>query len=354
MNSRVEKLLKINEDHAQLYMNLAAERQIYRAQHPTEIAAMKCMDGRLHLPVMTNTAAGVIQPWRNLGGKFNLGWPHYQDTVFEWADYSFNKGRNCIVLATYHFARGVAGEDPEKTHHRGCAGYKYDTEAAKAGSLQLKDQFNRVFNSNGLYAIQCGIETDLDALILHGENGDIVDLAEIHFDSVEDIEGRLRQLYPSIPVEVLRDLIPMVKGNIEHIAEVRASSRPVADAEHKEWVLAVGRGFDWLHELNTALIVGPFDPDLEGAIATAAGLLKSNIESGRVNSKEGLVLLISTPYRDPAGYRRRKAEEKANYLSSMAYRVIQERVPEIIPYLSIVTTVVDTNTRKLNVLSIQN
>jgi hypothetical protein len=42
------------------------------------------MDGRLNLPVMTQTAVGIIQPFRNLGGKFDLGWPFFQATLETW------------------------------------------------------------------------------------------------------------------------------------------------------------------------------------------------------------------------------------------------------------------------------
>lgn len=350
MNNGVDKLLKINEHHSQSYADLAIERQIYRAQHPTEIGVMKCMDGRLHLPVMTKTALGIIQPWRNLGGKFNLGWPHYQDTVFEWADYAFNRGRHCVVFATYHYARGFEGENPEKVSHRGCKGYGYDTDRARKESGELKEQFDRVFNDDGLYAVHVGIETDLEALILHGDNGEVIDLAETTVTNEAEIEGLLRQLFTKIPSTVIRDLIPVIKGNIEHVAQIKAANRPTEDTEHKEWVLAIGRGFDWLHEINTALIVGPFDPDLEGAIATAAGLLKGNIDDGRIKAEDGLVLLISAPFRDSAGYLKRKAEVKAKYLSDMAFKVISEKVPEIVPYLSVVTSTCDMNTRKLNLM----
>ncbi len=351
MNHSVEKLLKMNEHHSGQYADLGVERQIYRAQHPTEIGVMKCMDGRLHLPVMTETALGIIQPWRNLGGKFNLGWPHFQDTVVEWADYAFNRGRHCVVFATYHFARGFEGENAEKVLHRGCKGYGYDTELAKKESLELKEQFDRVFNNDGLYAIHAGIETDLEALILHGDNGETVDLANVTATSDAEIEGMLRKLFTKIPSVVISDLIPVIAGNIRHIEKIRAAKRPTIDTEHKEWVLALGRGFDWLHEINTALIVGPFDPDLEGAVATAAGLLKGNINDGRIKAEDGLVLLVSAPYRDSAGYKKRKAEEKAKYLSSLAYKVISEKVPEIIPHLSVVTATCDMNTRKLNLLN---
>ncbi|NWF73057.1 MAG: hypothetical protein HXY51_08495, partial [Nitrospirae bacterium] len=45
--------------------------------------ALKCMDGRLNLSVATNTPPGIIEPIRNLGGRFDLGWPHFGEVITE-------------------------------------------------------------------------------------------------------------------------------------------------------------------------------------------------------------------------------------------------------------------------------
>jgi carbonic anhydrase len=60
----IDKLLEINKKHTAVYSNPknTLARRLYQAQHPTEIGVFKCMDGRLHLPVMTNTALGIIRP----------------------------------------------------------------------------------------------------------------------------------------------------------------------------------------------------------------------------------------------------------------------------------------------------
>ena len=50
-------------------------RKRYIAQHPTGIIAFNCMDGRINTSVATETPAGIILPLRNLGGRFDLGWP---------------------------------------------------------------------------------------------------------------------------------------------------------------------------------------------------------------------------------------------------------------------------------------
>ena len=71
-----------------------------------------------------------------------------------------------------------------------------------------------------------------------------------------------------------------------------------AELVHGEWVLAVGKGFDWLHTPNMALIVGPYDPNIGAPIKTAAGIIKSKWESGRI--EKGIVVLASAIYADAA------------------------------------------------------
>lgn len=340
----IEKIITINRKHAAEFdaPETALARRLYRAQHPTEIGVFKCMDGRLHLPVMTNTAIGIMQPWRNLGGKFNLGWPGLLYTVREWVNYSMYKGRNCMPVVTYHFSRG--------DEHRGCKGFNYDTDAARTFSHNLKEQFDRVFGKGPVYAVQMGIETDLEALILHGDNGEVIDLSEVTSASEDNLTALITKLYPNMPQVMQSDLLPVVQGNIAHIAEIKAGNRPIAEAEHQEWVLGIGRGFDWLHEINTALLIGPYDPRLWNTITVGAKLLLDNIQSGRIDPKQGVVLLTSAPYREPIGANRNLAEEKSHFLQDFATEVITKEVPDLLPHLEHLTTTVDMNTRVMNIL----
>lgn len=41
------------------------------------------MDGRINIPVATETPIGIMQPYRNLGGRFDLGWPHLCEVLSE-------------------------------------------------------------------------------------------------------------------------------------------------------------------------------------------------------------------------------------------------------------------------------
>jgi len=299
------------------------------------------MDGRLNLPVMTQTTVGIIQPYRNLGGKFDLGWPFFQATLDDWVQYAIGRGRHCIVFVTYHYSRGDV--------HRGCRGFNYDKVAARDTAVALKTQFDRIYGGGAVVPIVCGIETDLDALILHGEDGRVFDLSEAKLSSQEETEILLRSLYPRMSERVISDLLPLINGNIKHISQVRSSNRLIEELEHSEWVLGVGRGFDWLHAINTAFIVGPFDPHLSFAIETAAKLLESNIEEARIDPN-GIVLLTSAAFRDSAGPEHNLAKEKAIFLSKFSLDIIKRRVPKLIPHLQVLTGCINLNTRKLEVI----
>jgi hypothetical protein len=348
-NSVVEYLFDLNEQHSKAFINSQRSRRIYRVKHPTEIAVMKCMDGRVHIPVYTQTPLGIIQPWRNIGGKFDLGWPHYKETIQDWTDYCVSKGRKSLVFTTYHYAKGFEGESLEIIKYRGCAGFGYDTENAKAASLELKQQFVNDFMNDSIYVIQCGVETDFNTLIFHGDNGETLDLSEAKFDNEAEIIAKLQEMYPTFPIDVIKDIVPLVTGNIEHTAMIKKADRPKVDMEHKEKVLGFGRGFDSIHEPNFALIIGPYDIDLVTPIVKAAGLLLKNIKEGRVTEDEGLVLLACAIY-SKAGSKQRLAERKARTLAKHAWRVIEEHVPEAAKYFKVVTVTCDLNTRKFNLL----
>jgi hypothetical protein len=342
MAKGIDYLLELNKEQSNSYMDVAMERRRYRGEHPTEIAALLCMDGRLSMPLVTQTAPGVIQTFRNLGGKFDLGWSYFQTMVDQWVQYSIGRGRHCLIFVTYHYARGDT--------HRGCKGFNYDTDAARNATMKLKSQFDQVYGKGAVHPIVCGIETDLDALILHGEDGRPIDLADIRGEQSRiELEALIRSLYPSMPMNVVSDLMPLVRGNIRHISGHRTSNRAVADTEHNEWVVAVGKGFDWLYTHNTAFIVGPFDPNLAVAIETAARLLKINIDEGRTDPN-GVVLLSSDVFRDAVGPEYHLAKEKSLFLAKFATDIINEKIPDLAPKLQILSGITDANTKKFEVI----
>ena len=313
-------------------------RQRYLALHPTAIAVMKCMDGRINVPVATGTPRGIIQPFRNLGGLFDLGWPHLGEVLSHYVHKRIDEGRRVLIVTSYHFSRGDV--------YRGCAGFNYDTAASMAASRELKRQIETVFgNGHGsVYPLICGFETDEDALIVHGTDGATLDLSTVSEHEVATLPARLAALCPDMPEQIRHDLLPLLTGNVRHIAEIRRTKRPL-DTEHREWMICLGRGFDFLHMPNLALIVGPYSPQLAEPIATAASIIASNMRAGRIPD-DGFLLLASSPFED-IGSDRARAEMKARFMAQFAAEVIRERHAGIAAGMIVQTAVLDWHSRRL-------
>src|SRR3989338_10220200 len=318
-------------------------RRLYRAQHPSEIIALKCMDGRLNLSVMTNTPQGIIKPYRNIGGKFDLGWPFFGRLMLEDIEFAVSRGRTTIVLSTYHFSKG--------DQHRSCAGYAYDSDAARAGATALCDQFTRAFGGNhvAVFPIVVGIETDEGGLVFHGGGKRTFNIANHVGANAENLRSELRHMYADMPEHIIDDLMPLVVGNQHYVIAIRAQKRPVEDMEHKEQIIAVGRGFDWLHLPNRALIIGPYDPRWEDAVAVAGTIVLGNMKAQRIPETDGALLLLAAPFRT-VGADAGVAVEKALFLERESRRVLEERVPEIMNILKVLAGTVDLNTRQFHVL----
>ena len=135
----------------------------------------------------------------------------------------------------------------------------------------------------------CGFETDSDALIVHGERDATLDIGTLAENADPNLERRLASLCPDMPADIRRDLLPLLEGNLAHTASLRGVARQL-DIEHREWVICVGRGFDFLHLPNTALIIGPYGPSLAEPIGTAADIIDANMAAGRIPD-DGLMLL---------------------------------------------------------------
>lgn len=317
-------------------------RQRYLAEHPSAIAALKCMDGRINLPVATHTPLGIIQPFRNLGGMFDLGWPHLGEVLANYVHDQVSTGRRVLLLITYHYSKG--------DKHRGCAGFNYDTEAARAYTYTIKHQVEHVFGAGHgtVYPIVCGFETDDEALVLHGSNGKMLDISQLAARDQDGLRPRLEELFPDMPSQIRYDLEPLVLGNMDRIVEVKKTERAL-DVEHHEWVICVGRGFDFLHMPNLALIVGPYSPNLDDPIDIAADIIEANMRAGRIPD-DGFLLLASVPYRE-VGVDRARAELKSSFLSKFAADVIHSTHPKLALKMHVRTAVLDWRSRKLEIIA---
>lgn len=347
IDHRIHWLFDLARRHGESFRGPEAwlARERYLAEHPTAVAVLKCMDGRINIPVATNTPAGILMPFRNLGGMFDLGWPHLGEVLAHHVSRMTGAGRRVLFLITYHWSRG----NPQ----RGCAGFRYDTAAAIAHTQQIRRQMEHIFGSGHgtVYPLVCGFETDEEALAIHGSDGTVLDLATLTDTDLATLDPRLAALLPDMPAQMRADLLPLLRGNLDHIAMLRAQAarhERQLDIEHHEWVICIGRGFDFLHTPNLALIIGPYSPDLADPIGKAAGIIQNNMAAGRIPD-DGFLLLASVPY-DEIGVDRARAELKSRFLSRFAAEVIAAEFPELAGRMSTRTAVLDWRSRNLELI----
>ncbi|WP_028669721.1 carboxysome shell carbonic anhydrase domain-containg protein [Saccharospirillum impatiens] len=342
IQDRIDWLLDLSRIHSKRFCDPENHlaRQRYQAEHSTEIVALKCMDGRIHLPYATQTPMGIIRPFRNLGGIFDLGWPYLGDLLADLVGETVSQGRRVLVIITYHFSKGDSA--------RGCAGFDCDQAAALAHAQQIKQQVETIFGAGHqtVYPLVCGFETDEDALTLHHENGVYLDLSTLVNQAREQVKSDIESVFSDMPDQIRHDLMPLVEGNLRHIVEIRKSRRELA-VEHREWILCVGRGFDFLHVPNIALIIGPYSPDLSHPIQKAAAIIQSNMDKGRVPD-DGFLLLCSAPYQEP-GPDRARAEMKARFMAAFTARVIDECQPLLAKKMIRQTAILNWPTRRLEI-----
>ncbi|MDD5040135.1 MAG: carboxysome shell carbonic anhydrase [Patescibacteria group bacterium] len=334
-------MLRRNAEQSAIFCSPDAkgQRLFYRVEHPTEILWFKCMDGRLNGAVITETPLGLIQPIRNLAGSFDLGWPHLADQLLGWVEYSISMRRRCLVFVTYHWSKSI-------TEH-GCKGHNFDVEAARADARKLKQQIEFVFGYEHqvVYPIIVGIETDEDALLLHGDHGGFLNMADSPNMSESELRRIIGELYPDMPAQVVTDLIPLLLGNQRHIQKLRQNPRLAVESDHGEVSIAIGKGFDWLHWLNKCVIIGPFAYNLMEPVEIAARILLHNLEGEVIPVQQGALLMVSGAYRNRTGFEHRFAELKARELTRFTLRVIHERVPELEQYLHVLAGIVNLEDR---------
>ena len=342
--ARMDWLFELASRHGENYSSPEAwlARERYLAEHPTAIAVLKCMDGRINIPVATNTPTGILMPFRNLGGMFDLGWPHLGEVLAHHVLRMTGLGRRVLILITYHWSKG----DPK----RGCAGFHHDTMAAIAHTREIRRQVEHIFGlgHGTVYPLVCGFETDEDALVIHGAGDAVLDLASISAGDAATLPHRLAALLPDMSAQMRADLLPLLLGNLEHIAQVREQARRherTLDIEHREWMICLGRGFDFLHTPNLALIIGPYSPDLADPLRKAAAIIENNMQAGRIPD-DGFLLLASVPY-DEIGVDRARAELKSRFLSNFAAQVLRTDFSALAKKMRKRTAVLDWRSRRL-------
>jgi len=343
IQQRIDWLVQHAHRHSDTFQSPESwlARRRYFAEHPTAITAFKCMDGRINIPVATNTPHGIILPFRNFGGRFNLGWPHLGEVLAEHVRGVVEQGRRTLALVTYHYSKGDA--------RRGCAGFNYDTDAARAHTFGIKRQIEAVFGTGHgtVYPLVCGFETDEDTLVLHGQDSESLDLSTLSATDHDALPALLARMYPDMPEQMSQDLLPLVRGNMTHIAGIKQTDRELT-IEHREWMICIGRGFDWLHMPNLALIIGPYSPNLADPIRKAAAIIEANMRAGRIPD-DGFLLLAEAPYRE-FGIERARAELKSAFLSGFAADVIRTEFPKLAEKMHVRTAVLAWQSRVMDLI----
>jgi hypothetical protein len=345
LQTRIDWLFDLAQRHAQDFASPEAwlARQRYNALHPTAIMVMKCMDGRINIPIATQTPRGIIQPFRNLGGIFHLGWPHLGEVLLSAVNKATEQGRQTLMVITYHFSKG--------DERRGCAGFHYRTDDAKAHTFGIRDEISQLFGQQHqtVYPLVCGFETDEEALVLHGANQHTLNMAELNEADLHGLPARLQALLPDMPSQMRVDLLPLLQGNWRHIAALRQREHERSlDIEHREWMICVGRGFDWLHLPNLALIIGPYSPNLADPIRKAGGIIRSNMAAGRIPS-DGFLLMSSVPYEN-IGVDKARAALKSRFLARFAADVIRQEFADLAPGMRVRETVLNWESRSVEPL----
>lgn len=264
INSLIVDLYK---QQAALYQQDEAQRRRYFERHPTYFSCLKCMDGRVEFPAMTKTARGLVKPYRAIGGKFELFWPAFQNSIAFWVKQAVTHDAHSCIFVTSHFCSAK--------RELGCKGWNNDTEAARAHTEKIARQMTEDFGEQ-LIAIPTSIDTATDTMVLHGPEGDVSG-KNLHGASVEAIRSAIRRCFPQLPSQVIKDLAPFLKGNAERVAELKANPRQIGELEHDERVIAIGEAFDGFATGNFALMNSDVNPNLDAALILAAKMVEKRL-----------------------------------------------------------------------------
>ncbi len=334
--SLVQQVLELNRRHSELFVSQRAERARYHAEHPTNIAVLKCMDGRIRMWKKMKMPRGVIRPFRNIGGAFDLGWTALNLKVDKYVRASLEKDRNILFIVTYHYSEGET--------HRGCRGHEYDTERAIASATAQTEQFREVFAGyDKIYTILVGVETDHQTLYFHGLDGRIVSMADLA-NNASDITKTIRSLYPDMREEIVRDLVPIMSGNIRHSKEVREKNQEPETLEHQERIIALGQDFEWVPH-NLALVIDDIEWTLDDTIGKAAGIIKGNRDAGRIPNTKAL--LLACAHYEEDGYERQLAIQRARKLTELGIESIRKFHPDLVGFFETLTCVMRWQDRLL-------
>ncbi len=311
-----------------------------------------CMGGRADFVTYVNAPFGMVRQWRNGGGIFDLAqWDSLQASVKEFWSEAMMQGQQVLFIVASH------GSDFPIL---GCKGHKHNSAAAAKCARDLKDALEGFFAGNpDVYVVRIHLETDEEAVTFYGDRNDPLRLRAMPPGISKNEMGRsLGELYQDtrgrmMPVEMFEEVLALAMNNLAHIAEVRLVRRPTPALDHREWILALGGGFDWLHgQSNTAMVVWPHDPDFHCWVVEAVRIISQSVDRPWFSQERGVVIAVSAPYNpDPYGVFQRLAEAKARKLEAAVRSTALYAAPQIVPYLQVLTVTTNMATWELDLIS---
>jgi hypothetical protein len=311
-----QRLLDINEEQSIRFENDESARVRNWAKHPTFLAGIKCMDGRVNFSLLTKSPLGSVKAFCAIGGKFEIWWPSFVGRVRHWIDRARTQGCRSVMFVTYHYSVSDT--------HLGCAGWAYDTAAARAHAEKLRNDLEAVFGEQ-LTAIVAGVETDHDVLVLHSASGDVSGETCVG-KSEEEVRSALMRAFPRVDIQAINDIAPLIIGNALRVEEIKKTPRTLEAKGHLERVIAIGQGFNWLINENVALMINDADPGLGESIRVAASIIQKNLSSAAVG--DDATIFTQIPYRQ-SGIDRRQAVARAKGIAAFAEKIITDAYPEL-------------------------
>jgi hypothetical protein len=315
-----------------------------------------CSGGRTDFESYIRASFGMVRQWRNIGGVHEVEeWDSLQSSVKEFALAALAEKQQVLFITSSHGVDGVK--------ELGCKGHEFDTAKAKANAESLKKALDGFFEDcPNIFTIRIHMETDEESLVLYNDAGEALFLQECDPGISEDaMHGKLTQLYRNpeharqMPHAMLEALLGPVMENIRHIASLRETDHR-AMLDHREWILAVGGGFDWLYrQSNTTISIGLHDPNLYRELALAARIMGVTVKRSDFVEKRGMVTVVSVPYTpDPYGIGQRIAAARAAKLAPRVRGIVLDAAPELKKYFQLLVVTVNVETWELDILTIEN
>lgn len=342
IQQRVEWLLNEAQVYCERFSHpdLSAARRRYVQEHPSPILVTACIDGRVNLAHAMQSPPGLMKFLRNIGPQLTMRRMDFASHVDSHISAAAALGQGSLIMVTYHFSGSHT--------HLGCAAYGCDTELARQDCFQVAEHIRQTYVSHAfpVYPLVCGFDTDTEALIIHGADGRSLALSDPELDA-DGISLGLHELHPHLPENLAQDFLPLLEGNANHAAELRATERGIA-LEHCEWAICVGNGFEFIRTPNVAMVIGPYSPDMGKPVSTAARVVARNMQKGRIPD-DGALLLSCCLYNDGL-VEKATAEFRSRLSADLAENIIAHAEPELTRRLTRLSAIFNIEKRSLELL----